>query len=483
MTREEILARLEEIREEAEALDEELRTLSDAEELSEDEEARFGVLMGDDGESPFVELKKEKEKLNKRLQILDARDDLQEPGSDRGAPQYMERTETTLDNVNEASRAEVRAAALATIEKDETGLSDEARAKVEREIRSVRLDRDGQVMYDGDAVARRLLITERDAYKTAFQKTVRFSNPAFEQDEVRAINELRAGPQSLTDVSGGYGVPVLIDPTIIMTTGASDTPILRVARIETITTDVWKGVSSAPASWSFDGEGTEVSDDSLTLAQPSVTTYMTRAFIPYTIEIGQDYPNFANEMRRALSEGYIQQIASQTMTGSGSAPQGIFTAIDANAAREQVVTTSGSLSPQDVFTAWENLGELWRSRASWFSSVTVESQVRKANNNNHGLYSVDLTAEGLVVVNGRPWYKTDYAPAFTGTTGTVNLLVVGDFSNYLIAQRAGMTVENVPHLFGITNARPLGQRGLFAHARWGADSVNDNAFTLLKNAT
>jgi predicted phage gp36 major capsid-like protein len=59
--------------------------------------------------------------------------------------------------------------------------------------------------------------------------------------------------------------------------------------------------------------------------------------------------------------------------------------------------------------------------------------------------------------------------------------VVGDFSNFVIAQRAGMTVELVPHLFGVTNGRPLGARGWFAYARHGFDSVNDAAFRLLQN--
>jgi predicted phage gp36 major capsid-like protein len=76
---------------------------------------------------------------------------------------------------------------------------------------------------------------------------------------------------------------------------------------------------------------------------------------------------------------------------------------------------------------------------------------------------------------------TDYAPEFTGTTGAANILVVGDFSNFLVAQRAGMAIELIPHLFGATNSRPTGQRGWFAYARHGFDSVNDLGFRLLQN--
>jgi HK97 family phage major capsid protein len=60
-----------------------------------------------------------------------------------------------------------------------------------------------------------------------------------------------------------------------------------------------------------------------------------------------------------------------------------------------------------------------------------------------------------------------------------NLIAIfGDFSNYVIADRIGMTVEFIPQLFG-SNGRPTGQKGWFAYARHGADSVNDAAFRVL----
>jgi hypothetical protein len=43
------------------------------------------------------------------------------------------------------------------------------------------------------------------------------------------------------------------------------------------------------------------------------------------------------------------------------------------------------------------------------------------------------------------------------------LIIAGDFqAGYLIADRLGMSVELIPHLFGATNRFPTGQRGLFA---------------------
>ena len=59
-----------------------------------------------------------------------------------------------------------------------------------------------------------------------------------------------------------------------------------------------------------------------------------------------------------------------------------------------------------------------------------------------------------------------------------NLLVYGDFSQYVITQRVGSSLELIPHLFG-ANRRPTGQRGAWLWARYGADSINDAAFSML----
>ena len=64
--------------------------------------------------------------------------------------------------------------------------------------------------------------------------------------------------------------------------------------------------------------------------------------------------------------------------------------------------------------------------------------------------------------------------------GTHHLMVVGDWSQYVIAERVGMSVELIPHLFATANNLPSGQRGFFARWRNGADSVNDDAFRVFR---
>jgi HK97 family phage major capsid protein len=388
--------------------------------------------------------------------------------------------DTTPDDVERMRAGEARDAAMRILERSDAIVNDANKARLERMF--VRNDGD----FRGDYVARRTLLTENEHYRSAYVKAALSPNPAFTSEEARALQAFRdfeSRAMSHTSAAGGFGVPVLIDPTIILTSGAADNPIMRISRVVNITTDIWKGVSSTGVSWSWDAEAAEVSDDSPTLAQPSVTTYTARGFIPFSVEIDMDYPGFASEMGQLLDQGYMDLTVAAFTTGSGTAqPWGIFSALDANTNVEVVVGTDGAFTAPDIDKIWKSVPERYRSRTSWLMHVDVENEIRAFGSGTAtSRFTVDQTRDGITLLNGRPVYTTDYAPEFTGTTGASNILVLGDFSNFLIAQRAGMTTELVPHLFGVTNGRPLLSRGLLAYARIGSDSVNDLGFRLLQN--
>jgi HK97 family phage major capsid protein len=59
------------------------------------------------------------------------------------------------------------------------------------------------------------------------------------------------------------------------------------------------------------------------------------------------------------------------------------------------------------------------------------------------------------------------------------IMVYGDIGQaYRINDRIGMSIELVPHLFGV-NRRPTGERGWFARWRVGAGIVNGAAARVL----
>jgi len=343
-----------------------------------------------------------------------------------------------------------------------------------------RLIRSADHNTDGAKIARRLLATETPAYRSAFVKLTTRATPILTADESSAVERAM---NITTDASGGFGVPVLIDPSIILTSQGSLNPFRAISRVITITTDEWKGVSSAGVSWSYDGEAGTVSDDSATLAQPNVVAHKAQGFIPFTIEVGQDYPGFASEMSRLLAEGYDELQASAFATGTGSnQPFGILTALDANTNVEVTPTTDGSFGAVDVNKVWGALPDRWKSASTWVMGHDTGNEVSSFSTSGAGsFYTVNLSQGNAPQLKGRPVAFSSYFPDFTGTTGASNILVVGDFSNYVIVERAGMSVELVPHLVDVTTNRPNGQRGWYAWSRHGADSVNDLGFRLLQN--
>ena len=339
-----------------------------------------------------------------------------------------------------------------------------------------------------DDIARRMIVTENDAYRSAFHTFMAegANAAAFLDDEervaIRRYYEYRAASEGTT-TAGGFAVPVVIDPSIIITDQETDNPFLSISRVVDVTNNVWKGVSAAGMTWSFDAEAAEVSDDMVTLAQPSVTVYTARGFIPYSLEIGQDWPGFQEEMARLLAIGYDELLVDKFTRGSGSAePYGIRTYLETTSAAQVTSTTDGQFGQEDVYATWAALGQKYRRRASWLMSVDMMNRVRQlGTSTNFHAYSVNITAGELPLLFNRPVYESPYMPSFSSTTGAATRLIVGDFSNYVVARRAGMTVELVPHLTSTGNNLPQGRRGWFAWARIGGAPVNASAFRIQLN--
>ena len=382
-------------------------------------------------------------------------------------------------DVRSLSRKEVREAALRLADEEAKHLTERQRRHLDAVLRSNNEDTDGSL------IGRRLLLTETDAYRSGWQKHIAGHPELLNADEQRALSEYRAMNEG-TGSQGGYGVPVLIDPTIILTSQAADAPILDVCRVVTITTDAWKGVTSAGMSWGYGSESSVVADGTPALAQPSIPVSRATGFIPYSIEVEQDYPGFAEEMSALLASGYLDLIANATLNGSGSAPTptGIFTALTASSGAQVQTATAGTIGAVDVTSVFGAQLERFRSKSTWLMNVATENAIRTLSTGGPGgTFTVDLAQPGVQSLMGKRVLLSDYAPKQpTGTTAGV-FVAVGDFSHFVFVQRAGMTVEPVQHLFDTSTGRPNGQRGWLAWSRHGFNVTDTNAFRGLANNT
>lgn len=336
---------------------------------------------------------------------------------------------------------------------------------------------------DGDArIAKLVLHASSPTYLRAFAKAATNRESMLTEDEKRSMDAVRA--LSLTDSAGGYLVPFQLDPTVIMTANGSVNQMRQIARQVVATGDVWNGVSAGAVSWSWDAEATQVSDDSPSFAQPSIPVYKASGFVPISIEALEDAANITTTIGTLLSEGRDILEAAAFILGSGvGQPKGIVTAL---AGTGSVVPsgTADTLSAGDLYALQGALPARYRGASSWLASNAFYNRARQFDTAGGSALWAQLGQGRPLDLLGRPIYEAEDMDGVINATQENYMAVLGDFRNYVIADRLGVTVEFIPHLFQQTAAgtgigRPTGQRGWYAYYRVGADSVNNAAFRML----
>lgn len=346
--------------------------------------------------------------------------------------------------------------------------------------------------FSGANFARWLLATESDAYRSAFPKLVggqHWNLTNEERDAVAVVQELRATMNITTDAQGGFGVPVLIDPTIILTGQGSPNDFFNIARVESITTDEWRGLTSAGATSYWTTEGVTMTDGSPTLAQPAIPTKKLTTLVKYTFEFQGDFPNWAAQMASIMAEARSEALVAAFTSGLGNTaqPTGIVTALKANSGTSQVLMlTDGSMGAADLYRLFAALPVKYRGNARWMASTLGSNTIRQyavgsaaADPN----FTIDIKDEEIPRLMGKPFHYNDYMDAPPNNVASdVVPVILGDWRNFLIAQRVGATIETVQHMIDTTSGNPNGTRGTFMWERIGSGVTNPNGFRYLRNA-
>lgn len=302
------------------------------------------------------------------------------------------------------------------------------------------------------ALARRIIMTSSDAYKREF---------------ARYLATGQAGPEmqraaSLTVGSGGYAVPVVLDPTVILVSAGQVNPIRQLARVETITGNTWEGVSSTGITAAYAAEATEASDNAPALVQPTANVEKAQAFVPFSIEIGEDWGSFQAEMARLIQDAKDRLESSKFLTGAGhssNVPEGLQTGATA------VVTTAATatFAVADLYTLENALKDRWKPRAAIIANRAQFNKVRQFDTAGGASLWVQLQDGQPERLIGYPKYE--WSDMSSAATSGAWIMTIGDFSQFLIVDRVGLNVEVIPHLFGTANNFPTGQRGLYAYWR------------------
>jgi HK97 family phage major capsid protein len=155
------------------------------------------------------------------------------------------------------------------------------------------------------------------------------------------------------------------------------------------------------------------------------------------------------------------------------------TAVTASRVSPVTAGTFTSASIADVYKTLAALPPRHRSKASHIANYATLNIIRQMSASAAGSsFWANLGANVPEELLGRPVYEAS-AMASSMTTGS-NILLTGNFGEgFVIFDRIGISLEYIPNVVG-ANQRPTGQRGWFATWRVGSDTVDPNAFRVLK---
>jgi HK97 family phage major capsid protein len=482
------MASLTELRAELEALDDQIKALHETKdgelrEFTPAQQKRFDALTSERAELA--------EKLRKHEAIRSAADDphrVIEPGSGaatRWGASVKHRSSGRAWNVRDTQDGEeLRGRALDALEGIEA--SDES---IERALDAMI----GQASHpeEQNELARRIAVCSSPDYARAFAKLAadpvsgHNSWTSAERAAWDKMLEARAAMAVGSGATGGYMVPTHLDPTIILTNDGTSNVIRMISRQVTLSAgSVWHGVSSDGVTASYDVEATEVSDDSPTLSNPSITTYQAQAFVRGSVQAFDDIANLQSEVLRLFNDAKDRLEETKFTVGSGTdEPTGVFTTIAATTASRIVSTTAATIGVPDLKAVYLDVPARHRRKSTWLANPLYTLAVKDLGTAVSASYSGDLRDPAASRWYDLPVVETDDAPTTQTTTALDSEIMLGDFSQFVIVDRLGATAEFIPHLFGTSTGNPTGERGVYFRFRNGSGVVNTNAFRLLVDRT
>jgi len=346
---------------------------------------------------------------------------------------------------------------------------------------------------DQDRIANLALATTSPAYKQAYGKIARAGGDlnradlnGTEREAVRYAESVRRAMSQGTDNTGGYLVPTDIEAAVTLSADGTNNPIYNVARRVQTTSDTYRVVMSPNAAWSWDGENTEVSDDTPTFANTDIPLYIAQGFVPYSYASNHGISGVQGIVASVLMGGWNDLVGAALTTGTGSSqPTGITKALDGTSS-EIAPATAETFAVADVYATRDAIAGRHRRNAQWFAEISTLSAMRQfATDDGHALLARLGEGEDYRLL-GKTITENEDMRAFSdldaGASEDNFLLLFGDFSHYVVAEGLGTVTRFIPDVVG-SNGRPIGASGIFMQAQFGADSVLNSAFSMLSIPT
>jgi HK97 family phage major capsid protein len=333
--------------------------------------------------------------------------------------------------------------------------------------------------------------TSRDARAIA-DHVLRYGNP----DYVRAWHKyLTRGPNVLDEAeraamaeagttTGGFMVPVFIDPTIILTNAGMVNPFRGISTVKTIATQTWKGVTSAGVTGEWTAEAAEMTDASPTVAQPTITPVRADAYVQASWEMLED-TSIGSELAMLFADARDRLEGTAHAVGTGSTqPTGVVTALQLVTASRLDANTNGALGAIDIFAMDNSLSPRWRGNGNWVGNKAYLNRIRQLGTSLGYSFWVDFGGGMPASLIGYPVHESSamQSTLSTATASSDDILLLGDFrSGFYIVDRIGMSVLTTAGVGVIgANRRPTGETGFAAFWRTGSNVVVPDAIRMLR---
>ena len=319
---------------------------------------------------------------------------------------------------------------------------------------------------DSPGIARHCLLTGSPEYQEAFR--------AYMEDPEGMAQRAAL---SLTLANGGYLLPFVLDPTIILTNTGSANPWRRISNVKQTTSNTWNGVTSAGVTAAWLTEGSTVADASPTVGNIVVTPQKAAAWVFGSYEVLED-TDFGQQLPRLLADAKdrLEEAAFATGAGSGGVPQGVITGATT------VVTTATTLviAIGDVYATQQALPPRFRNApgCAWVANVAIINKFRQLDTAGGASFWTNLGKGQPETLLGAPIYEST---TMASTLASTNLLaVMGDFGQFFIVDRVGVSLIYEPLVKGSGSQLPSGQAGWFMFWRTGSTVAVVNGFRVMK---
>ena len=344
-------------------------------------------------------------------------------------------------------------------------------------------------------IARHMLLTGYPEYVEAFRMYL--NDPQGEGNQAAQRN------LTMGTASGGYLLPYVLDPTIVLTNSGSTNPYRQMSEVKQTTSNAWQGVNSAGVQMAWLDEAAAAAIDTSTVGQVQIYPKKGAAWVIGSFEFIGD-TNYADQLPGMLADGKDIWEEQAFAVGTGGVlnagqPKGIMTAIGGTNQRVLAAAIAGTVSvgafPTGSATAVINvynlnaaLGPRFRMSPSvgWVANITNINSIRALDQYGGGSFWANLTSDQPErLLNKRIAESPSLtATATVGTAASQAVAVFGDWSKFYIIDRVGSTMLFDPMVKNTGSAnRPTGEQGWFYFWRVGSDVATANAFRWLANGT